>query len=197
MQVMAADADYRPPVRQGSLSDVAPGTLVAIIDGELPPDALLPDSEIRTALDRGIILYGAASVGAYHASTFTNQGMRGFGWVYQQYRLGTLSSFDEIAVLYDPFSLEALSIPLVNVRFWLQELVAASNITPEELQHALAQLRLLPLCDRDVLGIKRCLTQTLGFEMRKTLDAISKFPDIKATDARGALIRLIAERPAK
>ena len=119
-------AEYLPPARKGSLNEITPGRVVAIIDGEIPPDAFLPECEVREALDRDVVLFGAASVGAYYASNFANLGMHGVGWVYDQYRAGALSSFDEIAVMYDPVSLRALSVPLVNVRFWLEGLIAAS-----------------------------------------------------------------------
>ena len=95
-------AEYLPPARKGSLNEITPGRVVAIVDGEIPPDAFLPECEVRAALDRDVVLFGAASVGAYHASNFADYGMHGVGWVYDQYRAGSLQSFDEIAVMYDP-----------------------------------------------------------------------------------------------
>lgn len=182
------DAEYFSPARVGDLVGVMPGRLVAIIDGELPPCAFLPDCEIRAALDRGVVLYGAASVGASRASTFADLGMHGVGWVYEQYRAGKLSSFDEVAVLYDPLSLRALSVPLINVRFWLDGLVAASRITPEDANDVLDDVRQLPLCDRDIITIKRCLKTHLAQEAIKIPPA---FPNVKEDDAR-RLLRLLA-----
>ena len=132
--------------------------------GELPHGAFLPDWEIEAALVRGVTLYGASSVGASRASTFADQGMHGVGWVYEQYRSGNLSSFDEVSALYDPLSLRGLSVPLVNVRYWLDGLVAASRITLGDASGALDDVRQLPLCDRDIIAIKRCLKKHLAHE---------------------------------
>ena len=63
-------AEYLPPARKGSLNEITPGRVVAIVDGEIPPYAFLPECEVRAALDRDVVLFGAASVGAYHASNF-------------------------------------------------------------------------------------------------------------------------------
>jgi TfuA protein len=62
-------ADVRPSVREGDL-DLIRGirTTVAIIDGELAPNALLSVSEIERAIRRGLDLRGSSSVGALRAA---------------------------------------------------------------------------------------------------------------------------------
>jgi ribosomal protein S12 methylthiotransferase accessory factor len=187
-------AEYFPPVRKGSLNEITPGRVVAIIDGEIPPDAFLPESEVRAALDRGVVLFGAASVGAFHASNFATHGMHGVGWVYDQYRAGALPSFDEIALMYDPVSLRALSVPLVNVRFWLEGLIALSRLRPEDVTVILNELRRLPIPDRDAVGIRRCIAGLFGRSALKNFDVPSDaFPDVKANDAK-MLLQLLARR---
>jgi hypothetical protein len=179
------DADFLPPARRGCLNSIAPGCVVAIVDGELPPDDFLPDYEISDALDRGVTLYGAASVGALRAFAFANRGMRGVGWVYDQYVAGRITSFDEIAVIYDPLSMRRLSVPLADIRFWLDGLVAASRITPDEARTALEELRQLPVFDRDVVAIKKSLLGLLRQDVvQKELETITTFPDVKRIDAR-------------
>ena len=187
-------AEYLPPARKGSLNEVTPGRVVAIIDGEIPPDAFLPECEVRAALDRDVVLFGAASVGAYHASNFTDQGMHGVGWVYDQYRAGALASFDEIAVMYDPISLRALSVPLVNVRFWLEGLRGASFLRPEDVTAILEEVRRLPISERDAVRIKRCIAELFGRSALRKFDLPSDtFPDVKAHDAQ-MLLQLLARR---
>jgi hypothetical protein len=184
-------AEYLPPARKGSLNEITPGRVVAIIDGEIPPDAFLPECEVRAALDRDVVLFGAASVGAYHASNFTDHGMHGVGWVYDQYCAGALASFDEIAVMYDPVSLRALSVPLVSVRFWLEGLMGASFLRPEDVTAILEELRRLPISDRDGVGIKRCIAE---LSTLRNFDLPSdKFPDVKAHDAQ-MLLQILARR---
>lgn len=187
-------ADFLPPARRGSLNSIDPGRAVAVIDGELPPDDFLPDCEISDALDRGVTLYGAASVGALHASAFANQGMHGVGWVYDQYVAGRITSFDEIAAIYDPLSLRNLSVPLVDIRFWLDGLIAASRITPDDARNALEELRRLPVFDRDVVSIKKCLHGLLRQNLvQKELETMTAFPNIKRNDAK-KLLGLLASR---
>jgi hypothetical protein len=184
-------AEFLPPARKGSLNEVTPGHVVAIIDGEIPPDAFLPECEVRAALERDVVLFGAASVGAYHASNFTDHGMHGIGWVYDQYQAGVLASFDEIAVMYDPVSLRALSVPLVSVRFWLEGLMGASFLRPEDVTAILEELRRLPISDRDGVGIKRCIAE---LSTLRNFDLPSdKFPDVKAHDAQ-MLLQFLARR---
>ena len=181
-------ADFLPPARSGALNSVSPGRVVAVIDGELPPDDFLPDCEVSNALNRRVTLYGAASVGALHASSFANQGMHGVGWVYDQYVAGKISSFNEIAAIYDPLYLRNLSVPLVNIRFWLEGLIAASRITHDDARNALEELRRLPVFDRDIVSIKKCLHGLFHHkQIRKELETMTAFPDIKRNDARKLL----------
>lgn len=188
------NAEHFPPARKGSLNEIIPGRVVAIIDGEIPPDAFLPECEIRAALDRGVVLYGAASVGAYHASNFADHGMHGVGWVYDQYRAGSLQSLDEIAVMYDPLSLQALSVPLVNVRFWLEGLTRTSFLRPEDVAAILEELRRLPISDRDGARIKRRIAELFGRSTLRKFELPSHaFPDVKAHDAQ-MLLQILARR---
>ena len=187
-------AEYLPPARKGSLNEITPGRVVAIIDGEIPPDAFLPECEVRAALDRDVVLFGAASVGAYHASNFADHGMHGVGWVYDQYRAGALASFDEIAVMYDPVSLRALSVPLVNVRFWLEGLIAAISSTTRGRQRHFG--RATPAADIRPRWrrIKRCIAELFGRSALRKFDLPSDtFPDVKAHDAQ-MLLQFLARR---
>jgi hypothetical protein len=181
-------ADSLPPARRGSLNSIAPGRAVAVIDGELPPDDFLPGGEVSDALDRRIALYGAASVGAWQAAAFADQGMHGVGWVYDQYVAGKITSFDEIAAIYDPLCLRNLSVPLVNIRFWLDGLVAAARIAPDDAQTALDELRQLPIFDRDIVSIKKCLHELFHqHPVQKELETMTAFPNIKRNDAKKLL----------
>ena len=125
---------------------------------------------------------------ALRASAFANRGMRGVGWVYDQYVAGKITSFDEIAAIYDPLCLRNISVPLVNIRFWLDGLIAASRITPDDARNALEELRRLPVFDRDIVSIKKCLHGLFHQNaVQKELDTMTAFPDIKRNDARKLL----------
>ena len=118
--------------------------------------------------------------------------MYGVGWVYNQYRAGALPSFDEIAVMYDPVSLRALSVPLVSVRFWLEGLMARSLLRQEDVTAILDELHRLPISHRDTVGIKRCIEELFGRSRKFDLPS-DTFPDVKAHDAE-MLLQLLARR---
>ena len=183
---------YRPPVRRGDLLPIAGGRTVAIIDGELAPDALIPAAEIRAALQRGVRLFGAASTGALRAAELAACGMIGVGWVHAAYRSGRIASAEEIAVLYDPRTLRPLTVALVSVRRWLEALAAGGDITAAAACEALAAVRRLDLFDRDAGTVQEQIGRCLGQAATTRLLARTggRIPDVKADDARLLLRRL-------
>jgi hypothetical protein len=73
--------------------------------------------EILYALESGAKVLGASSMGALRASELDQYGMEGIGQIYIAYKSGHLVSDDEVALVFDPFTWEPLSEPLVNIRF--------------------------------------------------------------------------------
>ncbi len=191
-------ADYRPPIRRGDLEHIGADRTVAVIDGRLDPESAIPAAEIRRALERGVRVYGAASVGALRAAELADAGMIGVGWVYEAYRSGRITSSDEIAVLYHPRTLRPLTVPIVSVRHRLERLVAQGEITPDSAERALAAVLQLELPDRDTATIGRCLAQHLrpAQAARSFIDDGRFLPDVKADDAR-RLLRLLGKRPTE
>jgi hypothetical protein len=111
------DADYRPPVKRGDIlalpQDVS---AVGIIDGVLLTDAAVGHREIMSLLDRGVKVYGGGSMGALRAAELSDLGMIGVGRIFEEYLSGRVNGDDEVVLAYDPFSLQALSEPLINLR---------------------------------------------------------------------------------
>lgn len=157
-------ADVRPPVKEGDLHELENGEVVAIVDGELNARTILPNSEIRQAIQRGVKIRGAASLGALRAFEMRDSGMMGCGWVYNAYCTGRISGADEIAVVYEPLSHRSLTIPLVDVRFRLDCLIADQRITGIEADLAMNILKGLSLEERESRIIKRSLGEILGKE---------------------------------
>src|SRR5436305_8306237 len=62
------DAEYRPPIRRGDLDGIAPGAVVGVIDGVFAQTLAISPGEIREAIDSGVAVYGAASMGALRAA---------------------------------------------------------------------------------------------------------------------------------
>lgn len=128
--------EVRPPIRRGDLPqllatsvDGDPVGCVAIIDGELAQSLSVSVTEIRDALQAGVDIVGASSMGALRAVECAVLGMRGVGWVYKQYRDGAIEADDEVALLFDPGTGVPLTVPLVNVRWGAQCLVGVGSLS--------------------------------------------------------------------
>lgn len=91
--------------------------IIGLIDGVFFQECAVAHREILFALERGVKVLGASSMGALRASELARYGMEGVGKIYEQYKSGVLISDDEVALLFDPESRKPLSEPLVNIRY--------------------------------------------------------------------------------
>jgi TfuA protein len=179
-------ADVRPPVRVGDLDLLRGiGRIVAIIDGELAPDALLSASEIERAIGRGLDLRGSSSVGALRAAELRHRGMTGSGWVHRAFCTGWLIGTEEIAVLYDPRSFHPLTVPLVTVRFWLKRFMRTGAITAPGADAVMSAVKALRLQERTPQAVLTRLADTpIPEQVKKEINRITDpHYDIKARDA--------------
>jgi TfuA protein len=123
----SVDLVVHPPVARHDLlkllDDEAAGSRVLIIDGEFGQSLAVSVTEIRTYLRAGRYVAGASSMGALRAVECRTLGMRAHGWVAARYADGTINADDEVALLFDPETLEPATIPLVNVRWLVGQLV--------------------------------------------------------------------------
>lgn len=114
------DATFLPPVRRGDidalLSAPTPPTHIGIVDGKFLHEPSISPKEILVALDRGVRVYGASSMGALRAVELSPYGMVGIGAIYGLFQSGELDADDEVAITFDPDTLEAFCEPLVNMR---------------------------------------------------------------------------------
>src|ERR671916_646029 len=100
------DADYRPPARKGDFLRLAADfatveMTVGFIDGvflqDYPPT---PIEVYHLARKNGVLLAGAASLGALRAVELEKFGMIGIGKIFQLYKMGKLDADDEVAVTF-------------------------------------------------------------------------------------------------
>ena len=189
-------AEIRPPVKRGDLDALESGRVVAIIDGELDPVTMLTIDEIRRAIDRGMKVRGAASIGALRAFETRDNGMEGVGWVYDAYCTGRIVGTDEIAVVYEPLSRRPLTVPLVNVRFCLDRLVSGGSITVAEADAAMSTLKSLRVEERGRRGVLLRLAHVFGSARVKAALRLAAELDsnIKKRDAFHLLRTLGARR---
>lgn len=172
------DAEYRDPIVGGDLDAITWPARVIIIDGILDADLRISSVEVCRALNRGVDIYGASSMGALLASELEHAGMKGFGRVFKA--LKTLGGRHEalIETLYTADKLKALSVPLINaVVYCLEHEFFLGNI------HALVSvLSDIPLDERNWIRIKDEATK-IGINLPDSV----RLMNVKRDDASGLL----------
>jgi hypothetical protein len=114
------DAVYLPPVSAGDVYRLwwRRPRVIGIIDGYFDGVPAVWHKEIMWIMERGVHVFGAASMGALRAAELDTFGMNGVGWVYRAFRDGTLERDDEVAVRHgaaeDGYGV--LSEAMVNIR---------------------------------------------------------------------------------
>jgi hypothetical protein len=182
------NADYRPPIKRRDLPARHDGTIV-IVDGEFNQSLSVSPKEILRLLDRGTRVLGAASMGALRAVELERYGMQGCGWVFEAYRSGWLDADDEVAVVYSPHNLDCLTVPLVNVRYWLQGLTATGTVDEATAELLLEEARGIFYADRSEERLLEHWRALLGdTELARLLSAAGgRIDDVKAADAERVL----------
>lgn len=143
-------ADFRPPAARGDIQKAASENpdIICLIDGVFFEQCSVGHREILFALKKGIRVFGASSMGALRASETDTFGMVGFGKVYTLYKNGIVESDDEVAVICDPFTNEAVSEAFVNIRETIQKAVFESVLNSEEGNHLLKTAKNMYYPDR-------------------------------------------------
>lgn len=133
------DAVYLPPVAQGDVHRVLRRrpSLIGIVDGYFERVPAVWHKEILWALDQGVPVLGAASMGALRAAELDVFGMEGVGRVYEAFRDGALTDDDEVAVAHalPEDGHRPLSEAMVSIRRTLDDAAAARVVTAKT--HAL------------------------------------------------------------
>ena len=179
---------YKRPIKRGELSLALKENpdIIAIIDGVFHQNSAVGHKEILNVFKRGIKVYGASSMGALRASELDSLGMVGIGYVYEQYASGKVDSDDDVAVMLDCETLEALSEPLINMNYVFENAADKNIITTEEK----AELREIA---KKTYYPHRNYSQTLAQsslspdKKDKLIDFIRTSPDIKKEDAKELL----------
>ncbi|MFE4518710.1 TfuA-like protein [Kitasatospora sp. NPDC056783] len=142
----------RPPARQGDISalpELRGGTWrIALIDGEFGQSLSVTVTEIREALAAGNTVLGGGSMGALRAAECHPLGMRPVGWIVRQYLDSTVWADDEVALTYDPADYRPLSMPLINLRWLLDQCVSAGELDPPTAQAVLSACSALHFRER-------------------------------------------------
>lgn len=183
-------AEYLPPAKRGDIPlAVRQGArIICLIDGVFFQDCSVGHREILAALSKNVRVIGSSSMGALRASELDTLGMEGIGEIYQLYKNGDVESDDEVALIFDPESGIALSIPLVNIRHILN--LAADQGVIDRIQKDIlfrtAQSLYFPERTWERIGELACKTIPAPV-LAKFLTFAEDGPDLKREDAVRAL----------
>lgn len=148
-----------PPVAQGHLVRLVESDLklcaIGIVDGVLRQRAAVSHKEILYAMQRGIRVYGAASMGALRAVECGRFGMVGVGRIVTDYREGRLEDDDEVVLAhqFDPKNdiYTPLSEPLCNIRYTLERAIERDVVSIAFSDRLIEYLQGLPFWERSLV----------------------------------------------
>jgi hypothetical protein len=125
----SAEAIWLPPAAHGDIHRAVmllEPRAIGLVDGYFQWTPSVRHKEILWAMDRGVHVFGAASMGALRAAELAEFGMKGIGRIFEAYRCGRLEEFpdqpfeddDEVAVTHGPAETGFLAVSeaMVNLR---------------------------------------------------------------------------------
>ncbi len=179
------DADYRPPVKRGDLQHLEGVELVAIIDGVFLQSCSVGHREILSLLNRKVKVVGGGSMGALRAAEMGHYGMTGVGRIFKMYSSGEVQGDDEVALVFDPETMEPLSEPLVNLRAFLDTALMADVIDSAQRAGILSEMRSIYYPRRTIAIFFEVSHKLLGEGQARTYDRFfaENYRDIKKEDA--------------
>ena len=199
-------ADFRHPIALGDLVSLVDSGMVAdlwavgIVDGVFYQSLPVWHKEILYAIERGITVLGASSMGALRAAECDVFGMVGIGSVYRDFACGTLTDDDEVALLHGDAETgwAGYSLPMVNIRATLARAIESGRIGRRTGAVVLEAAKGLWFPERTLVGILDAADQLAPGEA--DLEAASEvltdeYVDVKRSDAI-ALLEEIAKRSA-
>jgi hypothetical protein len=180
------DAIYVRPAAQGDILLAAhafhPHAMV-LIDGQFEDRPAVRHKEILWAMAQGIVMIGAASMGALRAAELCDFGMIGIGSIFRWYRRWPLAPDDAVAVHAGPAEIgfPAVTDSLIDLLATFAILMRRGLITAAQRQECAATARAMNFRERSFsrvlqgtglspAAIARLKTHYIG---RKRLDALA------------------------
>jgi hypothetical protein len=152
-------ADYYPPARKGDIYRILPSAVktILLIDGVFHSTPSVWHREILDAIEEGIQVIGASSMGALRAAELHSFGMLGYGKIFEWYREGVIDGDDEVALLHGGKEVDfcPMSEPLVNIRYTLLKAVEYQYITTEQAKNLIEYAKQLYYPERSYQQLLR------------------------------------------
>lgn len=135
-KALLPEAHFHPPIQCGDiirLLRLEPKKII-IIDGLYEIVAAVWHKEILLAMELGVEVWGAASMGALRAAELHHYGMNGFGQIYEDFKTGVLNDDDEVAVLHKGSEEQFSSVndAMVNIRATCDQASSEGILSTEE-----------------------------------------------------------------
>lgn len=191
---IAAEAEVLPPVESGSLlrERFGAGDVVVILDGYYRDRPSVRHKEILQLVGAGVVVIGAASMGALRAAELDGFGVRGVGRVYEWYRSGRVWGDDEVAVKHMLDGYRGQSVALVNLRYGCEVAVRKQVVGAPVAEVLIDAAKSLVFDERSWSRIRQVAGGRLDREQAGELDRLVAFCrdtdyDLKAQDARLAV----------
>jgi TfuA protein len=180
-----AAVTHAPPIKRGDLAAVEDYDVFVILDGEFGQNMSVSPKEILSLLERGKTVIGASSMGALRASELDRSGMIGVGWVYDYFRRCAIRRDADVALLYSPFDFKPMTVPIVDLEYWMEQASAAGLIGNRERRLLLKVARNIFFADRSLDTLTEALRVAVG---DGTIDSLLAFsggtiPNVKSADA--------------
>lgn len=187
-----------PPARQGDVwrcLELRPQA-IALIDGVFESQPSVWHHEILAALRAGVMVFGAASMGALRAAELWQFGMVGVGKIFGWVRDGIVVDDSEVALLHAgaEHGHRGLTLPLVNVRHAAEQAVAKRILTRPEARALVESAAGIFYQERTWSSVLQALAQRWPPRTRARWDAWAArgLEDLKHLDALEC-VRVAAE----
>lgn len=185
---------WRGPARCGDVYQAAqerPSAIV-LLDGYFDHELSVWHKEVLWAIQQGVRVYGAASMGALRATELHTFGMIGVGKIFEHFRDGELEDDDEVAVVHESAErgYTPCSEAMVNIRATLRDCVSARLIDARQEQAVVAAAKAMFYPDRQLCSA--ILAAQLPPDVRARVLSRGRV-DQKRIDARAAIRLAISE----
>lgn len=184
-----------PPARAGDVFAVLPERplAIALVDGLFDTTPSVWHHEILAALDAGVAVFGAASIGALRAAELRRHGVVGVGTIFAAYRDRRLVDDGEVALLHAgaEHGVRPLTVPLVTVRAGAAAARGAGIVSARQARALVRAGAAIPYGDRIWPRVLRAARLPPDARAR-LIEFLPRAPDPKAEDAR-ACVRAAAE----
>jgi hypothetical protein len=186
-----AGTELRPPAKRGDLLAALsedPHTLV-LLDGYFFQELSVAHKELLFALEAGVRVIGAASMGALRAAEMERFGMIGVGTIFRWFSSGELEGDDEVTILHFPEEMRyrLLTVALVELRHALTNLVALGSCGREDANALTAAVQAYAFSERSADLVDRLACEHIGADAARALTERLDSTSLKEEDAKLAL----------